>query len=255
MTATRQGADLDAIARTKLSDSIVDRILVAIRAGSFSAGAALPAERVLAQQLGVSRGSLREAVRALEFAGVLQARQGSGTYVSSATVSPAAALRARAAIMGDRSPLDLVIARKALDPACAEHAAVQRTGDDLADLARLLAEQEARVHRGEDTADLDRAFHAGIASAAHNPVLVHLYSEVEALMQQETWLELRTSSRETAGTPRLYLRQHQAVLRGIQSSDAAAARRAARTHLAAVERRLALVVEGLDGAPWEVTTE
>src|SRR5919201_6010956 len=104
------------IDRTKLYASIVDQIVDGVRAGAFLPGRPLPAERALAAQLGVSRSSLREAIRVLEHAGVVDVRTGSGTYVSERGVSKAAMLRAQAAMVGEHSPLDVVAARRALEP-------------------------------------------------------------------------------------------------------------------------------------------
>src|SRR5688572_31643065 len=114
------------VERTKLYTSIVDQIVEGVRAGAFRPGRALPAERVLAARFRVSRSSLREAIRVLEHAGVLDVRTGSGTYVSEAGVSKAAMLRAAAAVVGERSPLDVVTARRALEPVAAELAAIHR---------------------------------------------------------------------------------------------------------------------------------
>ena len=75
-------AAFQAVGRPKLYASVVEQILASIRSGLFPPGSALPAERTLASRLQVSRGSLREALRVLEHAGVLDIRTGSGTYVA-----------------------------------------------------------------------------------------------------------------------------------------------------------------------------
>src|SRR5947208_16503981 len=92
---------LRTIDREKLYRGIVDQILEGIQSGAFEPLSALPAERLLAEQLGVSRASLREAIRVLEHAGVLDVRTGSGTFVSEYGRSKGSMLRAHSALVAD----------------------------------------------------------------------------------------------------------------------------------------------------------
>jgi GntR family transcriptional repressor for pyruvate dehydrogenase complex len=235
--------ELRAVGRSKLSDAIVDQILEGIRSGAFGPGTVLPPERGLAERFGVSRGSVREAIRSLEYAGILDVRTGSGTYVAEGGVSKAAVLRARAALVGEHSPLDLVVARRAIEPVCAGLAATNRSAADLEHLRRLVAEQQELLRRGEETAEVDLSFHVAVASACRNPVLLMLYDRIAEIMRQDIWLDLRRRSRELAGTPQLYLDQHRATLAAIERGDSAAASRSVDAHMQTVEERLVTEVE------------
>ena len=235
--------ELRTVGRSKLSDGIVDQILEGIRSGAFGPGTVLPPERSLAERFGVSRGSVREAIRSLEYAGVLDVRTGSGTFVAEAGASKAAALRARAALSGEHSPLDLLVARQAIEPVCAGLAAVHRTAADLDNLRKLVAAQGELLGRGEETAEVDLAFHMAVADACHNPVLVLLYDRIAEIMRQDVWLDLRRRSRKQAGTPELYLDQHRATLAAIERGDAAAASHSVDAHMRTVEDRLVTEVE------------
>jgi GntR family transcriptional regulator, transcriptional repressor for pyruvate dehydrogenase complex len=235
--------ELRAVGRSKLSDAIVDQILEGIRTGAFAPGTVLPPERSLAERFGVSRGSVREAIRLLEYAGILDVRTGSGTYVAEAGVSKAAALRAQAALLGEHSPLDLVVARRAIEPVCAGLAAANRTAADLELLRRLLAEQESLLRRGEETAEVDLTFHVTVASACRNPVLMLLYDRLAEIMRQDIWLDLRRRSRQFEGTPERYLAQHRETLAAIERGDADAATRSVDAHIRTVEERLLAEVE------------
>ena len=235
--------ELRAVGRTKLSDAIVDQILEGIRTGAFAPGTVLPPERSLAERFGVSRGSVREALRLLEYSGILDVRTGSGTYVAEAGVSKAAALRAQAALLGEHSPLDLVIARRAIEPVCAGLAATNRTAADLELLRRLLEEQEDLLERGEETAEADLTFHVSVASACRNPVLMLLYDRIAEIMRQDIWLDLRRRSRKSEGTPEQYMHQHRETLAAIERGDAAAAARSVDAHISTVEARLLAEVE------------
>jgi DNA-binding FadR family transcriptional regulator len=235
--------ELRVVGRSKLSDAIVDQILEGIRSGAFGPGTVLPPERSLAERFGVSRGSVREAIRSLEYAGVLDVRTGSGTFVAEAGASKAAALRARAALAGEHSPLDLLVARQAIEPVCAGLAAEQRSAADLDNLRKLVAAQGELLERGEETAEVDLAFHMAVADACHNPVLVLLYDRIAEVMRQDVWQDLRRRSRTQAGTPQLYLDQHRVTLGAIERGDAAAASRSVDAHMRTVEDRLVTEVE------------
>ncbi len=235
--------ELRIVDRTKLYTSIVDQIIDGVRAGAFPPGQALPAERALAAQLGVSRSSLREAIRVLEHAGVLDVRTGSGTFVSEAGVSKAALLRAQAALIGEHSPLDIVVARRALEPVCAELAAVHRHRHDVELLRAKIHEQAELNRRREDPEKVDLSFHVAVAAASQNPVLLALVERVVEIMRQGTWRTLKHRSRARPGGAERYLEQHRAILVAIERFDANGAARAMRHHLDAIEAGLLAEVQ------------
>src|SRR5207247_233602 len=103
--------------------------------------------------------------------GVLDVRMGSGTYVSENGASSAAALRAHAASIGEHSPLDVVVARRSIEPVCAELAAVHRHRRDVDVLRAKIREHAALMIAGEDPEAVDHEFHLGVAAACQNPVL------------------------------------------------------------------------------------
>ena len=118
---------LKSIEREKLYLEIVEQILDAITSGAFPRGSALPPERIMASQLGVSRASVREAIRVLEHAGVLDVRMGSGTFVVEDGPSPKSVLRTRAALIGEHSPLDISHARLCARAGCRSTGGAQPT--------------------------------------------------------------------------------------------------------------------------------
>lgn len=234
---------LQAIGRTKLYASIVEQILEGIETGAFPPGTALPAERVLAVRLGVSRSSVREAIRVLEHAGMLDVRTGSGTYVVEPGSPKVAILRAQAALIGEHSPIDVMAARSALEPACAESAAEQRHESDLHDI-RMTLELQARLVEGdEDASAVDLDFHLAVAGATHNPVLVLLVERLVEIMRRSPWVDLKQASRESPVGARRDVRQHRAVFAAIERGDGSAAARTMRAHLRSVERDLLEQVE------------
>jgi GntR family transcriptional repressor for pyruvate dehydrogenase complex len=234
---------LHAVDRTRLSASIVDQILAAIESGAFPAGSALPAERLLAARLGVSRSSVREAIRILEHTGILDVRTGSGTYVTSAGSAKVAALRARAVLTGEQSPLDVIAARRGVEPFCAELAARERHERDVELIREAVDTQAALTASGDDTAAADLDFHLAVAAATHNQVLLMLVERLVEIMRRSPWADLKHRSREDAAGLARDIRQHRAILEAVDRADGAGAARAMRTHLAAVERDLLAQVE------------
>jgi len=235
--------ELKAVDKMKVYDSIVEQILAGIRSEAFPPGSVLPPERELAAQLGVSRGSVREAIRVLEHAGVLDVRTGSGTYVAAGGASKTFALRAHAAVLGEESPLDVIIARRAIEPVSAQYAALNRHPRDLIALKDSVSEQGRLVKLGEDPSAPDLFFHIALAEASRNPVLRLLFERIAEIMQQGTWQALKHRSRDRPGRQEMYLEEHDVILKEIQKQDAVAAARAMQQHLDSVEEGLLAEVE------------
>jgi GntR family transcriptional repressor for pyruvate dehydrogenase complex len=230
--------ELRAVDRVKLYTAIVDQLVEGIESGAFPPGKALPAERTLAERLNVSRGSLREAIRLLEHAGVVDVRTGSGTYVTGAGVTKFSALRARAALSGEHSPLDVVLARRALEPVCAELAASNRKPGDLTTLGRLVAEHERILGEGGDPEAVDIGIHVAIATATHNSVLLTLIENLVEMMRASTWRTLRGRSRTRPGFAFQILEQHRTIYERIEAQDCRGASGAMLAHLRSVESGL-----------------
>jgi GntR family transcriptional repressor for pyruvate dehydrogenase complex len=230
--------EIHAVDRRKLYAAIVDQIVEGVRAGAFPAGQALPSERELASRLSVGRSSLREAIRVLEHAGVLEVRTGIGTYVTEKGLSKASMLRVEAAVVGEQSPLDVIAARRALEPGCAELAAIHRRPADIEVLRANIREHATLEARGKSAEDVDMGFHLAVAAASNNPMLVTLVEQVVETMRQGTWRDLKGRTRSRDGSAERYLEQHRAVLVAIERCDAAGAAKAMREHLDLIERGL-----------------
>ncbi len=159
------------VARTNLTDSAAESLRGQIGGGRWAVGERIPNETTLMGMLGVSRGTVREAVRVLVAQGLLETRQGSGTYVR-ATADPAATLdRVRQTCLRDQWE-----ARALLDVEAARLAALRHTPDDIARLRRLLAERSSAVEVGRDAfVKRDLAFHRAIVEASGNQAMVEIY--------------------------------------------------------------------------------
>lgn len=167
--------------RQTLVRQVIEQLREQIATGEWPVGSKIPTEPRLVEAFGVGRNTVREAVRALENAGVLECRQGSGTYVISADeLSGVVTRRLAAAEMAEA-----VEVRRALEVEAARLAALRRTPEDLAALDGALAEREAAWRSGSvaEFVEADAGLHTVIVASAHNTMLADLYASVGAAMR------------------------------------------------------------------------
>lgn len=237
LTRPKEAKPFSALERPKLSESIVDQILESLRWGDYEPGQSLPAERVLADQFQVGRGSVREALRVLEYAGIVEVRVGSGISFTSRAVTKSSIMRAQAALVGDHSPLDILTARLAVEPACARAAAVACRTRDLERLRQSLEKQRAVTEAGEDPSKPDAMFHIVVAQATGNDVLQGIATQLIDLMREGTWSEMKARARADHEGAARFLHEHELILDAIIAGDPDAAAAAMRAHLEAIELR------------------
>ncbi|MFI7539756.1 FadR/GntR family transcriptional regulator [Actinoplanes sp. NPDC049599] len=198
-----------------LSDQVIARLRQQITSGAWPVGSRIPTEPELVTQLGVARNTVREAVRALAHNGLLDIRQGSGTWVI-ATSELAGVMQRRFATA---DPAHVTELRGTLEAAAAGFAARRRTPEDLLRLDALLAQRE-RAWAGGDRdsfVDADSAFHLAVVGASHNDVLIELYADLGQV--------IRDSLRDHFGarlSPEEYL-DHSRLLEAIRAADPATA--------------------------------
>jgi DNA-binding FadR family transcriptional regulator len=171
--ATGEAPVLRAARRTSLIDQVIEQLREQIVAGTWPIGGRIPTEAELAQLTGTSRNTVREAVQSLVHAGLLERRQGSGTYVLAASELAGAVTRRVAGAHHDH----VLEVRRALEVGAARLAAQRRTPQDVARMRALLARRNDAAERGDlaQVAEMDVALHRAIGQAAHNPVLTDLY--------------------------------------------------------------------------------
>ncbi|MFF8292342.1 FadR/GntR family transcriptional regulator [Streptomyces sp. NPDC016309] len=170
--------------RSALSDQVIAQLRNQITSGEWPVGSRIPTEPELVQQLGVARNTVREAVRALAHNGLLDIRQGSGTYVV-ATSELAGVMHRRFAGADPRHIAEL---RSTLESSAARLAAARRTDRDMRQLDTLLARREEAWEAGD--AELfvaaDATFHLAVVAASHNDVMSELYADLGHLLRD--WL-------------------------------------------------------------------
>lgn len=209
----------------RLYQVIADRIRASIQDGQFPPLARLPAERELAQMLGVSRPSLREALIALEIDGSVEVRMGSGIYVSAARARPDLEERS----LGD-SPSEVMQARVAIEGAVAVMACARMDAGALAALRGMLESMRGAIGAGEVPLGQDRAFHMALAAQAGNSVLCRLVGDLFDA-RQGAILAALSAKFESRITWRVALAEHEAILAALEAVDPLRAEAAMRTHL------------------------
>ncbi len=222
--------DVDAVRKTKVYEKITEQIQRLIRDGLLKPGDKLPPERELAEMFQVSRGSLRDAIRALELMGLVEARQGEGTVVRAPSFdslfNPLATglLRDRALVS------ELLEFRAMIEPALARRAATNASPADLDHLEAILRLQKEKVDRDELAIEEDSEFHSGIAHAAKNRVVLKVLDAFMDLLR-----ESRERSLQVEGRLQKSLAGHRTILQAIRRHDPSAAEAAMRQHIEEIE--------------------
>ncbi|WP_200307526.1 FadR/GntR family transcriptional regulator [Streptomyces adelaidensis] len=218
-----------------LTDEAMDKIKAMIVAGELAPGSRLPKEEILAAQLGLSRSSLREAVRALTAMRILVTRQGDGTYVSS--LEPHLLLESlsfASDVSQGHTALQLLQVRRLLEPQATGVAAALLTDADLQELGTIL-ERSRSAATVEEFVGHDIAFHLRIVAAVGNPVLSMLLRVLSTRTQRVRIVRGTRTGRAVEHAHR----EHEAILRALRTRDAALAVSAAAVHVAEVEQWLA----------------
>ena len=228
-----------------LTDEAIEQIRGLIRSGALPPGARLPPENELAVQLGLSRNSMREAVKALELVRVLDVRRGDGTYVTS--LEPRLLLEGlglAVELLQDDSILSVVEVRRLLEPAATGLAAERITDDGLGVLEARLDEMEAAGTDAERQVAADAAFHLDVFAATRNQTLLSVLDGLSSLtLRARIWRAVVEADaiRET-------LHEHRVIFSALAARDRPLAEAAALIHVNTSEAWLrGVVVAEADG--------
>jgi len=224
----------------RISDAVAASLERRILEGSLKPGDRLPPERELSAEFGVSRPSLREAIQKLASKGMVQSRQGGGTYVTDRLESTF--FDPWQEMMGSHPNLreDMLEFRRMLEGQAAEWAAERATEADLARLGKCFEALNAAFTQEnmDRRSDVDIAFHQAVGEASHNALLGHLSAALLRLMHDNIRLNLgELKTLPAAGT--LLKNQHAAIYEAIVAGKPQAARAAAETHIDFVRETLA----------------
>ncbi|MGC9530488.1 MAG: FadR/GntR family transcriptional regulator [Candidatus Bipolaricaulaceae bacterium] len=173
----------------KASASVADQIVAAINQGVFPVGSKLPSENVLAEQMGVSRPTVREALSALAAVGLIESRPGAGNFVR--TPNESIARKALVLLENESSCLEIMEARGLLEPPVAALAAQKRTPQQVDRLEAICAELSrlAGAKQFDAYFDADKDFHLLLLRAAHNQLLATVLLPLINTMDQRLYRE------------------------------------------------------------------
>ena len=193
-------------------------------------GDKLPSQGELAEMLQVSRGSIRDAIRDLELMGLIERRQGAGTFIreisAESLVNPFAnALKHRQELVSE-----LLDFRKMLEPPLAARAATHASVEEISEMEEILQRQEEKQGQGEAAMSEDAEFHYSVALASGNSVVLKVIDTIMDLLR-----DTRERSLQVEGRPQKSLAGHRRILAAIKRHDAEAAKAAMRRHIEDVE--------------------
>lgn len=216
---------LTPVPRSRLYETVAESLLEHVEKAGLAPGDRLPAERRLAEQFGVSRTSIRQALVRLEVQGVVEIRHGDGVFL--------AAPRPSTALTGvwERAERlsDIYAVREALEVKIAELAALHCRDEDRALIEGALEQMDDEVVRGGTGEKADAAFHRAVTLASHNPVMLELMDGLS-----DRIAESRLASLTQPGRPPVSLAGHRAIAAAVLAGDARGAAEAMRAHLAVV---------------------
>lgn len=215
---------------TRVYENVVEKLKASIAGGELMPGDPLPPERQLMADFGVSRSSLREAFRVMELLGLIESIPGKGRFVR----HPRAISDQNSALpLEDSAILELMEARRALDPVIAAESAMRATSADLTRMLRVLSATESQVGNPRLRAQADFDFHLVLAEATHNFIFVRI---------TRTYFELIMATHEKIynllDDKEAFLNEHQSIYEAILDHDVERAREMAARHIDRIYRTL-----------------
>ena len=230
------------VRKTRVSEEIVGQVRDLITSGRLKVGDRLPAERELATTLHVGRSTVREAIRAMESMGILEARPGEGTFLIANPLEQQPDPVTANAFKSWDNQRKLFEVRMVIEPDLAALAARRASFAQIAKMREILQEQEAAVKRGEVDMKADTAFHFLLAEATGNGILLRIMDSLMHLLRETREASMRIGDRAVSS-----LKQHKAIMRTIEARDPAAAERRMREHIRGMEK-LVFATQSFAGA-------
>lgn len=217
----------------KLYEEIAAKMLAQIEEGILRPGDRLPPERALAEEYGVSRTAIREALRSLEMMGCVESHVGEGTFIKAPSLSnivdPFSMIIAQNGRMGS----ELIEARLILETEIAALAARRRSDKQLSALEKTIDQMAGDIENGGMGIEADEVFHGILAEAAGNEPLRLMLNMCAGMLSRT-----RPITQAVKGVPKMALKDHSAICEAVRSQDEKAARRLMRTHLNRALRNL-----------------
>ena len=227
---------LKPVSRVTLGEQVATQLSDQIAQGRWKPGERLPSETELCKALGVGRSTLREALKALAFVGMVQVRPGEGTFVVGESELLIERILANSPLKTDKEIQDVSEARVMLESQSAALAAERADTEGLERLDELMKKMKNSLNSsGKDFAELDLDFHLALAKCANNQVLFELLNAMRGTLQ-----EWASQSQEIPGMQENTFKQHSRILAAIKRKDMEKAQHEMRAHLHNGEKVFAL---------------
>jgi GntR family transcriptional repressor for pyruvate dehydrogenase complex len=232
---------LEKIQKQKLSDAVVGELGRLIENGLLKTGDKLPCQSELAVRLGVSRNTLREALHSLTLVGILDQRQGSGTFVRCGLPGNLTAFLKPPDVNGPQRAVELVEARTLIEVANAQAASEHASADDRVELKRLCASMKAALHHSahESFFKHDADFHHALAMSTGNPFMAHLFLIIRSLIEPLVRDSIRTSPRRLE----CFQADHERICNAVSARDQRSAAAEMARHMAHVREAVTVIHE------------
>jgi DNA-binding FadR family transcriptional regulator len=198
----------------------VKQIISLVKQGHLKPGDKLPPERNIAEQLGVSRPTVREALSALELLGLLETKTGQGSFVCSTDLE---GLESRLVTLfgEERSPFEVFETRRGIEAFAAGMAAQRATPQALSEIEKALRTLSDQVTRdGIWNDELDKQFHLALVAASGNSVLLDVATVLLDMSRRTLWFRLKEQIQTAPGSSEKYLEEHQQIYEAIRDGDA-----------------------------------
>lgn len=216
-----------ALQSPRLYEQIVRQIEESIRKGELSEGSQLPAERDLAKQFGVSRTAVREAIKAMQESGLVDAYPGRGTFIANGNSKSMRRSLDRIMKSGSSDGWDhLVEVREILEPEIAALAAVRADAEDIKTMREAIFTMDNAAWDSDAYIEADLDFHLALAEAAGNPIVLSLIDSIVEMLREQRSMIFRV-----AGGPQRGQQHHRLILEAIRRRDPQSARAEMQAHL------------------------
>lgn len=224
-------------AREPVSAEIARKLLDYLLSGVLLPGERLPSERELSRTFGVGRSAVRDALKPLTLLGIIEVRQGDGTYLRATESELLPKAVEWGLLLGERRAVDLVEARRHIEVALATLASQRRSEEDLRDMRRLLRQMQD-AGSDDEFIEADMAFHLRLAEAAGNSVLAGILTNIRSLIQ--VWITRVTYAADSVAPS---YQEHVPIMEAVENGDPAAAAAAMGAHLDSAGAKLNRTLE------------
>jgi GntR family transcriptional regulator, transcriptional repressor for pyruvate dehydrogenase complex len=221
------GTGYKKIKNQRIFEQVLEQIRQQIVSGAIQPGDRLPPERTLAELVGVHRHPIREALKILEYMGIIESKPGVGTILSNIGKDILTERVSKISRFSPRSFLvELIELREALEPHMAALAAERASSEELNAMKAAIADLKDEILQGKQHSSADERLHLTIAKATHNDTFLRITEPVMAMLA-----EFRENSLKIPGRRKAIFQEHERIYEAIRSKDSKTARAAMKRHL------------------------